>query len=60
VAACNLADELDESLGYRTLVKVLLATGKKSEALTLIKDLAAKPGRGRDPKAQLTLGSRSN
>jgi tetratricopeptide (TPR) repeat protein len=56
VTACNLAGELDEALGYRTLVKVLLATGKKSEALAQAKEMAARPGRGRDPKVQLTLG----
>jgi tetratricopeptide (TPR) repeat protein/predicted Zn-dependent protease len=56
VTACNLAGELDEALGYRTLVKVLLAMGKKREGLAQAKILAAKPERGRDPKLQLTLG----
>jgi predicted Zn-dependent protease len=54
--ACNTAYELDTSFGARTLVYVLLALGKKKEALVQADLVAKSPGRQKNAGALLTLG----
>jgi len=56
VEACNRAGRLDEAYGFRTLAKTLLAMGKTTQGLAQAEQVAAKPGRGRDPKVVFTLG----
>jgi tetratricopeptide (TPR) repeat protein len=56
IDACKHAGQLDETLGYRTLVKALLVLGKKKEALAQALFLSEQPSRARDPKVQLTVG----
>src|SRR5262249_30926364 len=54
--ACNTANELDESYGSYLLVKVLLAMGKKKEALVQADLLAKTPGSAQNPGAISMLG----
>lgn len=54
--ACNAAMELDPSWGARTLAKVLLAMGKKKEALVQARLVADEPGRMADARTLFTLG----
>ncbi|HEX4386317.1 MAG TPA: hypothetical protein VH083_25355, partial [Myxococcales bacterium] len=56
IDACKHAAQLDDTLGYRTLVKALLVMGKKKDGLAQALFLSEQPSRARNPKVQLVLG----